>query len=189
MEKLNANIFWDWSIERYRREGVDEAALKLQDECGFNINILLWCCWTAEIYPDLSEMVVLKAIEISLPWAKQVTIPLRRARQALKFKPCSPPNGISESTVEHLRQIIKEAELEAEKIEETMLESLTHELLGEAGIMSGAKARARRNLETYALLTSTSDMHGFHMLFMEPFIQCVFPYAEEATGAGLAEVK
>ena len=39
---------WDFSLETYRRPGVEEACLKLQDELGADVNMLFYCCWRGE---------------------------------------------------------------------------------------------------------------------------------------------
>jgi len=42
---LNADTFWQYSLEIYGRDGVSEQALLLQDEFQVNVNMLLLLCW------------------------------------------------------------------------------------------------------------------------------------------------
>ena len=41
-----ANPFWRFSLRTYRAPGVQEACLALQDRCGADVNLLLFCGWT-----------------------------------------------------------------------------------------------------------------------------------------------
>ena len=45
--KLPAGDFWRTSLELYAREGVSRALIALQDRRGADVNLLLYCCWTA----------------------------------------------------------------------------------------------------------------------------------------------
>ena len=46
---FKAADFWHFSLERYARAGVKDACLKLQDEYGFNVNLLLLACYLNEL--------------------------------------------------------------------------------------------------------------------------------------------
>ena len=37
--------FWRYSLGFYRRSGVEQACLGLQNTCGADVNLLLFCCW------------------------------------------------------------------------------------------------------------------------------------------------
>ena len=39
------HLFWDFSLEVYAKEGVADACLRLQDDLGIDVNMLLFCCW------------------------------------------------------------------------------------------------------------------------------------------------
>jgi len=45
----SGNPFWDFSLAVYRRPGVAAACLRLQDEAGVDVNLLLYFCWLATV--------------------------------------------------------------------------------------------------------------------------------------------
>lgn len=45
MTTLHADGFWDYSVARYGHPRVKTLCLRLQDEWGFNVNLLLFCGW------------------------------------------------------------------------------------------------------------------------------------------------
>lgn len=163
--------FWNWSLDRYRREGVEDLTLRLQDAFGFNVNIVLWCCWCGENYRDAPALVLRKAIDDLNRWNAHVTGPLRSARRYLKREP-----GLSD-TGETLRAEIKKLELVSEKIEQTRLQHLAaRELSPKPG--DGA-ARARRNLAAYAGLIGAAHKKDFTTSLLENLIALIFAPQEE----------
>ena len=64
---------WDFSLETYRRPGVEEACWKLQDELGADVNMLFYCCWRGEFVAG--EMGALLAV--LAPWQDGVVCGLR----------------------------------------------------------------------------------------------------------------
>ena len=44
---MNANVnnFWQYSVAFYREPGITEACLKLQNQHGFDVNLVLFCLW------------------------------------------------------------------------------------------------------------------------------------------------
>ncbi|MFB3151067.1 MAG: TIGR02444 family protein, partial [Alphaproteobacteria bacterium] len=42
------NPCWDFALVVYRRDGVAEACLALQESQGVDVNVLLFCCWLGE---------------------------------------------------------------------------------------------------------------------------------------------
>lgn len=137
--------FWSWSLERYERGGAAEILLRLQDEHGLNVNLLLWCCWSAEFFDAVSEPVMGDAEKATRDWNARVTAPLRSVRRYLK-------NGKHADRKQRkaLRKTVKDAELEAEKLEQTRLEALAIAHLTPLAAASGAAERAAGNLRLYA---------------------------------------
>ena len=43
--RREANAFWRFSLHTYRLPGIEAACLALQDRCGTDTNLLLYCCW------------------------------------------------------------------------------------------------------------------------------------------------
>ncbi|MFQ5564293.1 MAG: TIGR02444 family protein [Parvularculaceae bacterium] len=168
--------FWTWSVKCYGGDGVEPVLLKLQDEFDLNVNILLWCCWCAERFPVLPDIAIRKAMDLSKHWAQDVSGALRRARRSLK----TPPPEADADAADALRRRIKEAELAAERIEQTMYETLALMMFEDGALTAKIRRRARRNLATYVALSGAARKTGFTMSLMETLIDRIFPCAEEA---------
>lgn len=106
---------WDFSLETYRRPGVQDACLKLQDDRGADVNMLLYCCWRGG-FAD-GEMPALLA-DLA-PWKSGVVQGLRRVRRSLK--PMVAELGELSEPAADLRKKVAALELEAEKLQQTML--------------------------------------------------------------------
>src|SRR5258708_23591889 len=69
--------FWRFSLRFYRQPGVADACIALQDGCGVDVNLLLFCLWLATarrcVSPDVAQAVCAKAA----PWRGDVVTPLR----------------------------------------------------------------------------------------------------------------
>src|SRR6202051_1954340 len=76
--------FWRFSLGFYRQPGVADACIALQDDCGVDVNVLLFFLWLAttrrRIGTDEAEAVCAKAG----PWRDDVVVPLRQLRRRLK---------------------------------------------------------------------------------------------------------
>ncbi len=176
----NDNAFWDWSLAHYGREGVEPLLLKLQDEFRFNVNLLLWACWTALEYGEIPEAVWRNANELTATWSQTVTEPLREARRFLK----NPPAQLQGAQASALRENIKTAELDAEHVEQVALQQLAEGMLSPAENASDAAARARRNLALYAQLAGAARTKGFSTHLLESLIDLIFVgKADRAAGA------
>jgi uncharacterized protein (TIGR02444 family) len=106
---------WDFSLKTYRRPGVQDACLKLQDELGADVNMLLYCCWRGAI--EAGEMAALLA-ELA-PWQTDIVGGLRSVRRALK--PMLAELDVLFEPASSLRKKIAALELEAEKLQQDML--------------------------------------------------------------------
>lgn len=145
MTASEPDAFWTWSLERYGRDSVEEILLRLQDAFELNANIALWACWCATVFEPITHDDMRAAIDATAPWSERVTKPLRAVRRYLKQAQGESP----------LRAQIKDAELQAEKAEQAMLEAFAQDRLRPlAGKDSPAAAKhrnnARRNLAAYA---------------------------------------
>jgi uncharacterized protein (TIGR02444 family) len=133
------NPFWDFSIALYRKPGVGEACLALQERLGLDVNLLLYMIWRASEGHALSQSEAAAAVAHVTPWHDGVVRPLRALRTDMKSNLRNAPAGEGE----RLRAKIKSAELDAERIEQEMLAALPR--------ASGApqKDAARNNIERY----------------------------------------
>ncbi len=110
--------FWDFALDVYRRPGVSEACLVLQERHHLDVNLLLFVCWVgASGGGRLSRVEVETGRDAVAAWHDSVVRPLRGVRRVLKGGLGSAPAGLSDS----LRRAIQAREIDAEHIEQLML--------------------------------------------------------------------
>lgn len=174
---MTAGDFWSWSLERYPIEGVEPLLLRLQDEFGFNVNILLWACWCGERYDEAPALVIRKAMDVTGQWNGNVTASLRQARRYLK----TPPPQADAQQAEDLRGQIKALELAAERIEQELLEKLAETALSPAPDKSQSLSRMRRNLASYAALLGAAKKKDFTVSLLESLADHIFNAAGQVS--------
>src|SRR5580658_10643219 len=76
--------FWRFSLHFYRQTGVSDACIALQDECGVDVNLLLFLFWLAAGRQRLSAAEVKKLDDSVRDWRNLTIIPIRDARRKLK---------------------------------------------------------------------------------------------------------
>lgn len=121
MSDLPRSAFWDFSLEFYRRPGVAEACLALQDRHAIDVNLLLACLWMGRQGRLLSRAALAHMMDEAEALHAQVVRPLRAARRGLK-KPAE-SGGRLAAPLGQLRARVKAAELEAEHIEQLLIEA------------------------------------------------------------------
>ena len=148
--------FWRYSLRLYRAEGVADACLALQDRCGADVNVLLFCCWTGSRGRALSAREMRAALATVRRWQREVVLPLREARRALKRiiadLPVAAP-GVASGTVgadslARLRKRIAAEELAAEYVEQRFLADFAAGLPA-ATRVARPEAGVAGNLERY----------------------------------------
>lgn len=105
------NPFWHYSVRQYAQPGVAQACLKLQDEHGLDVNMLLYAAWLASEgrQPDRGHLTALaRKVE---DWRRRVVQPLRELR--VQWKGFAP--------AEMLREQLQSLELEAERVQQDMM--------------------------------------------------------------------
>jgi len=140
--------FWNFAIRTYGSEGIPEACLALQDERGADVNVLLFCCWMGATRGEFETKTLDKVLEFSHVWADRVVRPLRGVRNWMKNEGCPDPDIPVEGCM-NLRERIKKVELEAEQMQEIIMESLV-ETIPEVSLSVAAQTRsATLNLRRY----------------------------------------
>jgi len=148
--------FWRFSLGFYRRAGVADACIALQEAAGIDVNLLLFLLWHATLCHELSIAEVQALEEKVAPWRNAAVIPLRSVRRALKS-----PNFANETalvpaaTTEFFRTRIKAVELEAERLQQEAM----HELARASPLgrdVGSTEAAARTNVEAYAAVVHAS---------------------------------
>ena len=116
-----SDSLWDWAGAAYGLPGVEAACLRLQDEHGQCVALLLWSLWAAHTGRAPSRQAMRYAADLARPWHDQVIAPLRSARRALK----DAEMGVDPAGQAALRARIKAEELAAEQLLLQALETLT----------------------------------------------------------------
>jgi uncharacterized protein (TIGR02444 family) len=113
--------FWTFSLAVYADAAVQRECLALQDEHGVNVNLLLFCAFAGAVHGAvLSKPAVTEAADIVHAWQQDVVSALRTARRTLKR--FAAEKGLLDTPIAALRARVKELELDAERIEQAMLE-------------------------------------------------------------------
>src|SRR5580700_5396691 len=109
---------WAFALRIYAGPGVADACLRLQDEAGVDVMMLLMIVFAAVRHRVLltpSEIGELD--DVCRPWREQIVQPLRVIRGRLKTGPLPAPDGETEP----FRSTIKAAELAAERLQNRLL--------------------------------------------------------------------
>jgi uncharacterized protein (TIGR02444 family) len=116
-----ANPFWRFSLRTYRAPGVQEACLALQDRCGADVNLLLFCGWTGRDGRALDETSLRCAVGRVGTWQSEVVAPLRLARRGFKRHAA---DAMAAEQAGPLRKRVLALELELERVEQSLLAEL-----------------------------------------------------------------
>lgn len=109
---------WAFALEIYARPGVADACLKLQNEAGVDVMMLLVITFAAvRLRILLTSAEIRKLDETCRPWREQIVWPLRAIGSGLKTGPAPAPNG----ETEEFRSRIKTVELAAERLQNQLL--------------------------------------------------------------------
>jgi uncharacterized protein (TIGR02444 family) len=115
--------FWSFSLAVYSSSGVQAECLDLQERYGIDVNLLLFCAYVGAVCGAVLPAVALReARDLVGVWHRDVVQMLREARRALKPFAAAAPSSSCAAAAE-LRNTVKAAELEAERIEQTTLEA------------------------------------------------------------------
>ncbi len=163
--------FWHFSRTVY--DGAQACCLDLQDRFGFDVNIVLFCCWSAARGQVLSDAKIEAVLAVTGPWRCNVIEPLRSARRWLKGRADPRPTGPADPTgSEDLRRRILDLELEGEMAEQALIiaadNAAPNANAGPATATASdaslsAQQRASQNLITYARVVGadqTAEMTG-----------------------------
>ena len=113
--------FWNFSVAIYGANGVEGECLALQDQFGIDINLVLFCAFLGAVHGiALTPDDIAAARQEVGPWHQDIVSALRTARRHLKTIELR--NADTAKAAADLRSQIKAAELESERIEQTMLE-------------------------------------------------------------------
>lgn len=115
--------FWNYAVAVYERART--SCLELQDDFGFEVNLLLFCCWRGSRGVALDARTLVRIIDASADWRANVVEPLRATRRWLKGR--AAPLG-----AEELRGSVLGLELEGERLLQALIvETASRAMKGE----------------------------------------------------------
>jgi uncharacterized protein (TIGR02444 family) len=135
--------FWRFSLRFYRRPGVADACIALQDGCGVDVNILLFLLWLATARRRVPVAAAQGVCAKAAAWHDDVVAPLRTLRRRLKDGSTLVERGAAEL----FRTRIKAVELESERLQQEAMFALAAGLATENA--ATAEAAARANIAAY----------------------------------------
>lgn len=138
---MNVDELWRYAEINYARPGVAAACLRLQDECGADVNLLLTAAWLASRGLVWDASAVDALIVGCAAWQSEVIAPLRSARR--RFKAGQPAFYAAAQTLE----------LSAEQVQLRYLQSELQIRSGRADGISAAKSGGGSNALTANLAT------------------------------------
>jgi uncharacterized protein (TIGR02444 family) len=138
---------WRFSLAFYAMPAVAPACLRLQDEAGVDVNLLLFLLWNAAQGRRLAADAVAEAERHVSAWRGAVVLPLRAVRRALK----TPIAGVAADRAEGMRSIVKDAELEAERLQQEEMYALSRRL---ASGRASPRAAAAANVAAYQAIAA-----------------------------------
>ena len=154
---------WSFSLKVNKRPGVEEACLKLQDSIGADINILMYCCWRGQMSND-----EINDLLINFPsWQNDVVKGLRDVRRKIK-QLLSTKHEPAQNIID-LRGKVAALELEAEKIEQSMLSRFAKNY----SIGRSSRSGSRSNLLKYTSLIS-SDLNNENKAALTTLLNATF---------------
>jgi uncharacterized protein (TIGR02444 family) len=149
----NTNPFRGFALELYRRPGVADACLELQNRHDLDVNVVLFAAFVGAVRRQTLTIAELDLVHRRVDaWHQEIVRPLRGARRRLKTGPAPARDEATGA----LRRKLAQLEIEAEMIE---LEQLTA-LIGEvrsAGSTSSAAECATAAIET--VIRTHTDTH------------------------------
>ncbi|MGZ3410997.1 MAG: TIGR02444 family protein [Xanthobacteraceae bacterium] len=138
---------WDFVLSYYRQQGVSEAAIKLQDAAGIDVNMILFLMWLSGQGKALAESDTRKLSEASHGWQRSVVVPIRNIRRLLKEN----APFVEHDTALAYRKKVQALEIEGEQLQLNGMADAARNLSPRA--LPSAEQAARDNLATFAKVT------------------------------------
>lgn len=169
--------FWRFSLSFYGEEAVAEACLRLQDEAGADVNVILLLLWRAAESRRLSAA-ELSAVDAAVSgWRSAVVAPLRGVRRWLKHH----AGPVAAEAAEALRRDIKRIELESERLQQQAMAALAEAAAPGAPAASPRDAAAA-SLATYAELRGRALPQAPVNVLLQSLTQRRGPASRQAAG-------
>lgn len=135
------SAFWNFSLRLYGRPGVPEVCLALQARRGIDVNLLFCCLWLGLAGKPLTKRDVSRMAARVQALHDGAVKPLREARTVLKQLLADRDESLR-PVIGALRAAVKKSELDAEHLEQVMLDRLWPQPAGAGGSPELARANA-----------------------------------------------
>lgn len=135
--------FWRFSLHFYKQAGVSDACITLQDDCGVDVNLLLYLFWLASDGRQLTADEVKNLDGKVKSWRELTIIPIRDTRRKLK----GAVTLLDPNRQEAFRNKVKAVELDAERLQQEALYEFTK--AGPIGKAAPQRDAARANVGAY----------------------------------------
>ncbi|MDH5394037.1 MAG: TIGR02444 family protein [Gammaproteobacteria bacterium] len=141
---------WDFSVNFYRLGSVEKACLRLQDQFGLNVNLVLFCHWLA-----LKKQQVLKLeqwqllVSAALPWDETITM-LRKSRKLIGTTNIAWPSSFEKKTKDEVINI----ELNTEHMQQLAIEQAWQQMKVES-CNEETESIIRQNISHYLLASNS----------------------------------
>ena len=163
MNGESADEFWEFSLALYSQPDVAAYCLRLQDDAGANVNLLLFCCWTGRRGVALDARALVAAAAAIEDWQVRVLRPLRARRRTAGIAPAEKQRLLAE-------------ELTAERHEQALLVQWLEDCGPVPLIAVGDGAVcARANLDRYCAALGVALERDNPLLTHGPFGVLSFP--------------
>ncbi|HEY4133821.1 MAG TPA: TIGR02444 family protein [Alphaproteobacteria bacterium] len=143
--------FWDFALDVYRRPGVSDACLRLQEPYHLDVNLLLFCGWVGAFGQGrLSDDEIARCRDAVAAWHDNVVRSLRAVRRILK-------GGIElpaelQPLSDELRKQLQAREIDAEHMEQLILVGIVQRVPNDHQPPAARLADAAANMVDYAVL-------------------------------------
>ena len=159
---------------------MEEACLALQERCGADVNLLLFCGWTGRQGQPLDRRALRLAINRVGAWQSDVIAPLRQARQGLKRQR---EGAAAALPAQGLRKRLAALELDLERVEQALLADLRTQWAA-APVAKPPREVIATSLACYLGLLAKPPGRQ-ELLCMARIAEACAPRSKHAVGVGL----
>lgn len=135
--------FWKFSLAFYADPAIAGICIDLQDRHWSDVNVVLFVLWCASRHRSLSPHELERVVASISGWQNDVVRPLRGVRRNLKQLAAD----LALASISELREAVKKQELEAEHLQQSLMEARFSDIGSPAPDRAAA---ARSNVERYA---------------------------------------
>ncbi|WEK47882.1 MAG: TIGR02444 family protein [Candidatus Andeanibacterium colombiense] len=151
----DGQALWDFALDFYGRDGVRHACLRLQDDAGADVPLLIFVCFAATRGQAFAFEDLLKIEDEGALWRRGVIGNLRVARRVL--------GSWDDDGSRDLKEIVRKAELEAERLQ--LFRFARYLTQPTPATAAEARDLGRSSVTAYAMLVPASDSrHLEHLL-------------------------